>query len=80
MLSNDIGAADCVSGVEQFLLHLLLLALDPVHAVLVLVELGRRRPPPSAVGTPGNYATLMLIHPDFYGMRHTASMRQSYVG
>ena len=80
MLSNDIGAADCVSGVEQFLLHLLLLALDPVHAVLVLVELGRRRPPPSAVGAPGNYATLLLIHPDFYGMGHTASLRQSYVG
>ena len=38
-LLNGIRATDCVSGVEQFLLHLLLLAFDPVHAVLVLVEL-----------------------------------------
>ena len=51
-LLNDIRAANSVPSMKQFLLHLFLLALNLVHAVLVLVEFRRCRPSPRAVGTP----------------------------
>jgi len=90
-LLRDVRAADCVSGVEQFLLHLLLLAFDPVHAVLVLVELGRCRPPPSAVGAPNGLLAGVFSHvfgqavlgcqpfPTFWALKLRSSMSRHVI-